>query len=259
MGSSEVVSFEGRILELLEGVRTGTVDVAAAASTLRDLPFSDLSYARVDHHRELRTPMPEIVYGPGKTTDQVRGIVEALLANNLGPIVVTRCTEDQRSAVAQLAEVSGHPIREARAIGTIAIARNVRETSGKVVVTTGGTADLPVAEEAALIAELLGTKVEMIPDIGVAGLHRVLAVRERLRGADAIVVVAGMEGAIASVIGGLVAAPVVACPTSVGYGASFGGLAALLAMLSSCVPGVACVNIDDGVGAGYIAALIATR
>lgn len=254
-----MVTFEERILELLEGVRAGTVDVSAAASTLRNLPFSDLTYARVDHHRELRTPMPEIVYGPGKTPDQVRGIVGALLANNLGPIVVTRCSDDQRTEVTRLAIASGHPVREAPAIGTIAIARNVRETSGRVIVTTGGTADLPVAEEAVLIAELLGAKVELISDIGVAGLHRVLAVQERLHSADAIVVVAGMEGAIASVIGGLVAVPVVACPTSVGYGASFGGLAALLAMLSSCVPGVACVNIDDGIGAGYIAALIATR
>lgn len=259
MGLSEVVTFEERILELLEGVRAGTVDVPAAASTLRNLPFSELSYARVDHHRELRTPMPEIVYGPGKTPDQVRGIVEALLANNTGPIVVTRCSDVQRAVVSELAVASGHPLRESPAIGTVAIARNVREAGGKVVVTTGGTADLPVAEEAVLIAELLGADVELIADIGVAGLHRVLAVREQLLSADAIVVVAGMEGAIASVIGGLVAAPVVACPTSVGYGASFGGLAALLAMLSSCVPGVACVNIDDGIGAGYIAALIANR
>lgn len=256
---AETAPFEQRLLELLDAVRGGVVPVADAAVALRDLPFSDLGYARVDHHRELRTPLPEIVYGPGKSPVQVQGIVERLLESNIGPIIVSRCTPEQRAVVSQLAEEAGHPIVEAISVGTIGIERNVQARAGRVIVTTGGTADLPVAEEAVLVARLLGAEVGLIPDIGVAGLHRVLSVREQLSAADAIVVVAGMEGAIASVIGGLVGSPVVACPTSVGYGASFGGLAALLGMLSSCSPGVACVNIDDGVGAGYIAGLIARR
>ena len=257
--AAETTPFENRLLELLDAVRSGVVEVADAAATLRDLPFSDLGYARVDHHRELRTPMPEIVYGPGKSPAQVQGIVERLLESNVGPIIVSRCTPQQRAVVSQLAEAAGLPIVEATSIGTIGIERNIQSHAGRVIVTTGGTADLPVAEEAVLVARLLGADVGLIPDIGVAGLHRVLSVREQLSAADAIVVVAGMEGALASVIGGLVGSPVVACPTSVGYGASFGGLAALLGMLSSCSPGVACVNIDDGIGAGYIAGLIVRR
>jgi NCAIR mutase (PurE)-related protein len=251
--------FEDRLRELLAELAAGTTSEAEALSLLRDLPFADLGFAKVDRHRELRQGACEIVYAEGKTVEQVRGIVASLLAGNAGPILVTRADDEQRSVVRSLAEATGASVEERARSRAIAIVRSVPETGGRVMVVTAGTSDLPVAEEAALTASLLGPEVELVADVGVAGMHRLAGIRERLEGADAIVVVAGMEGALASVVGGLVSRPVVACPTSVGYGASFGGLAALLAMLSSCTPGVVCVNIDDGVGAGFAAALIARR
>jgi NCAIR mutase (PurE)-related protein len=191
--------------------------------------------------------------------EQVEGIVGQLLEGNAGPILVTRADEDQLRAVLTLGEQAGHLVESKPRSRAIAILRNVPPAIGRVLVVTAGTSDLPVAEESALTASVLGAGVELIGDVGVAGLHRIASVRDELEAADVVVVVAGMEGALASVVGGLVSCPVIACPTSVGYGASFGGLAALLAMLSSCTPGVVCVDIDDGVGAGYTAALIARR
>ena len=251
--------FQERLRTLLEGVAAGTVDPEAAGRELRDLPFADLGFARVDHHRELRQGACEIVFGQGKTIEQVESIVRQLLEGNEGPVMVTRASPEQIDAVRGVARSAGLDVIERPRSGAVAVVRNVPPAIGRVLVVTGGTSDLPVAEEAALVAALMGAEVEVLADVGVAGLHRLAAIRDDLDRSDAIVVVAGMEGALASVVGGLVARPVIACPTSVGYGASFGGLAALLSMLSSCTPGVVCVNIDDGVGAGYTAALIARR
>jgi NCAIR mutase (PurE)-related protein len=255
MGSA----FERRLQALLGRVASGSLSAEEAAKELRDLPFADLGFARVDTHRELRQGVCEIVLGQGKTVEQVAGIVEQLLQGNEGPVLVSRADAGQRGAVRDLARSAGLEVDERPRSGAIAIVRNVPGPLGLVFIVTAGTADLPVAEEALLTASLMGAGVELVPDVGVAGLHRVAGVRDRLWEADAVVVAAGMDAALASVVGGLARCPVVACPTSVGYGASFGGLAALLAMLSSCAPGVVCVNIDDGLGAGYVAAQIATR
>lgn len=258
-GREPATPFEARLHELLGQVAAGSVPAAEAVERLRDLPFADLGYARVDRHRELRQGLAEVVFAPGKTVEQVEGIVRQLLAGNAGPVLVSRCTEEQAEAVRRVAAEQGLETAEAPRSGAVAVLRGVPRPAGRVLVLTAGTSDLPVAEEAALTARVVGAEVEVESDVGVAGLHRVSALRPRLAQADAVVVVAGMEGALASVVGGLSPVPVVACPTSVGYGATFGGLAALLAMLSSCVPGVVCVGIDDGVGAGYAAALIARR
>ena len=249
--------YERRLGELLESVAAGATTPEAARLALRDLPFADLGFAKVDHHRELRQGACEIVFAQGKTTEQVVAIVERLLSGNDGPVLVSRAAPEQAAAVRGLAVAHAIPLLERPASGAVALARNVPEPVGDALILTAGTADLPVAEEAALTATLIGAGTEIVADVGVAGLHRLAAKRERLAAADAIVVVAGMEGALASVVGGMATCPVIACPTSVGYGASFGGLAALLAMLSSCTPGTVCVDIDDGVGAGYAAALIA--
>jgi pyridinium-3,5-biscarboxylic acid mononucleotide synthase len=249
--------FERRLRSLLDQVAAGSVSIQDAVEALRDLPFADLGFARVDHHRELRQGACEIVFAQGKTVQEVSGIVDRLLEGNVGPILVTRADQSQRDAVRALAQAASLPVEERPRSQAIAVIRGLPAPSGRVLVVTAGTSDLPVAEEAVLTARLMGAEVELLADVGVAGLHRLAAIRDRLEAADAIVVAAGMEGALASVVGGLVARPVIACPTSVGYGASFGGLAALLAMLSSCTPGVVCVDIDDGVGAGYAAALIA--
>jgi pyridinium-3,5-biscarboxylic acid mononucleotide synthase len=251
--------FQRRLTALLNDVSSGTISVEAAAEALRDLPFSDLGYAKVDHHRELRQGVCEIVFAEPKTVEEVAGIVERLLAGNEGPVLVTRATPAHAAAVRRLAGRAGLPVEERSRSRTIAILREVPPPAGCVLIVTAGTADVPVAHEAELTARLMGAGTALVADVGVAGLHRVAAIRERIRDADAVVVVAGMEGALASVVGGLATGPVIACPTSVGYGASFGGLAALLAMLSSCTPGTVCVDIDDGVGAGYAAALIARR
>jgi pyridinium-3,5-biscarboxylic acid mononucleotide synthase len=251
--------FEGRISDLLTRVAAGEVPAEEALEQLRELPFADLGFAKVDHHRELRQGSCEIVYASGKTVGQVEGIVRQLLDGNSGPILVSRADEEQLNAVQALADVAGYPTDSRPRSRAIAILRNVPAAAGRVLVVTAGTSDLPVAEEASLTATVLGTDVVVIGDVGVAGMHRVAAIRDDLEAADVVIVVAGMEGALASVIGGMAARPVIACPTSVGYGASFGGLAALLSMLSSCTPGVVCVDIDDGIGAGYSAALIARR
>jgi hypothetical protein len=255
--SSTASPFEGRLTDLLRDVAAGAVQPDAALAALRDLPFADLGYARVDHHRELRQGQCEIVFAPGKGVHEVAGIVRQLLAGNEGPVLVSRADADQRGAVRTVAAEFGLPVEDRPRPGAIAVLRNVPPATGLVLVVTAGTSDLAVAEEAQLTASLMGVEAPLVADVGVAGLHRVAAVRDRIEAADAVVVLAGMEGALASVVGGLARGPVVACPTSVGYGASFGGLAALLAMLSSCTPGIVCVDIDDGVGAGFAAALMA--
>jgi NCAIR mutase (PurE)-related protein len=249
--------YEVRLRDLLEEVAAGDLPPAMAAERLRDLPFSDLGFAKVDHHRELRQGVCEIVYADGKTRQELSSIVRRLLEGNDGPILVSRADPEAARAVAEEAEGAGVRVVERPRARCVALLRNQAPRIGNALIITAGTSDLPVAEEAELTACVMGVETEIVADVGVAGLHRLSAVRPRLAAADAIVVIAGMEGALASVVAGLAPCPVIACPTSVGYGASFGGLAALLSMLSSCAPGVACVNVDDGVGAGYTAALIA--
>jgi hypothetical protein len=251
--------YEERLRGLLERVATGEVAADQAAEELRDLPFADLGFAKVDHHRELRQGYCEIVYAQGKLPAEVGAIVGQLLNGNDGPILATRADPEHIGAVRAAATAHGVEVVERPRARCVAISRNVPTPRGRVLVVTAGTSDLAVAEEAELTAYLMGADAEIVADVGVAGLHRLDAARESLSAADAVVVVAGMEGSLASVVGGIATCPVIACPTSVGYGASFGGLAALLSMLSSCAPGVACVNVDDGVGAGYIASMIARR
>jgi NCAIR mutase (PurE)-related protein len=250
-------TYTAALEELLRGVAEGSVPVAAALESLRRLPFSDLGFARVDHHRSLRQGVVEFVYAPGKTRGQMLAIVEAQLEDDESSVVVTRVTAEDAAAIRTLAESRGLEVVLRESAGLLAIPRAVPEARGRLLILTAGTSDLPVAEEAETVASLLGAGVRVIADVGVAGLHRLLAELPEIERADAIVVVAGMDGALASVVGGLARAPVIACPTSVGYGASFGGLSALLAMLSSCAPGVAVVGVDDGVGAGTVGALIA--
>ena len=249
--------FEARLLRLLADVKDGRRLPADALEVLRDLPFEDLGFARPDHHRELRQGMIEFVYAPGKTPAQLEEIVRRLLDGNSGSVIVTRADGAAVAAVAAIARESGLEPEVVEDAGLVAIPRGVPEPAGRHLILTAGTADLPVAREAEVVARLLGAETRLIADVGVAGVHRLLAELPAIREADVIVVVAGMEGALASVVGGLASVPLIACPTSVGYGASFGGLAALLAMISSCAPGSAVVNIDDGVGAGTIGALIA--
>jgi NCAIR mutase (PurE)-related protein len=250
-------TYTATLEELLRGVAEGSVPVEAALESLRRLPFSDLGFARVDHHRSLRQGVVEFVYAPGKTRGQLLAIVEAQLEHDESSVVVTRVTAEDAAAIRTLAESRGLEVVLREPAGLLAIPRAVPEARGRLLILTAGTSDLPVAEEAETVASLLGVGVRVIADVGVAGLHRLLAELPEIEQADAIIVVAGMDAALASVVGGLARVPVIACPTSVGYGASFGGLSALLAMLSSCAPGVAVVGVDDGVGAGTVGALIA--
>ena len=240
----------GDIRGLLERVRDGRVTTEQALEQLRDLPFQDLGYARIDHHRPLRTGSPEVVLGKGKTPQQVAGIVGALWGRG-NPVLVTKTGQEAFSAVLEIApEAEYHELAGAIVVPSPG---NRRRQPGTVIVTAG-TADLPVAEEARLTAELMGQEAALIADVGVAGLHRLLEKLPQIRKARIIIVVAGMDAALPSVVAGLVSVPVIAVPTSTGYGASFDGLAALLSMLNSCAPGVAVVNIDNGFGAGYLAA-----
>jgi NCAIR mutase (PurE)-related protein len=236
---------------LLQDVQAGHLGVDDALSRLAGLPFEDLGFARVDHHRALRAGGPEAVFCPGKTPEQVTAIVARLAAHHAN-VLATRC----EPAVAAAVEAAGLPCVYHALPRLLVVRPEPVEGVGLVVVAAAGTADLPVAEEAALVAEALGNRVERLADCGVAGLHRLLVHRELLAEASAIVAVAGMEGALPSVIGGLVDRPVIAVPTSVGYGASLNGLAALLAMLNSCAPGVSVVNIDNGYGAAHQASQI---
>ena len=253
--SDNTASDGGDIQRLLEQVRDGQLTTQQAMERLRDLPYQDLGYARVDHHRPLRTGSPEVVLGKGKTPQQIAGIVAALRGRG-HPVLVTKAGWDAYAAVVEASpEAEYH-----EPAGAIVIQSKSGEpkTPGTLIITAG-TADLPVAEEALLTARLMGQDPTLIADVGVAGLHRLLARLPEIREAKVIVVVAGMDAALPSVLAGLVSAPVIAVPTSAGYGASFDGLAALLAMLNSCAPGVAAVNIDNGFGAGYLAAQINRR
>ncbi|HEX6212503.1 MAG TPA: nickel pincer cofactor biosynthesis protein LarB [Methylomirabilota bacterium] len=236
---------------MLDDVQLGRVSVEAALARLAGLPFEDLGFARLDHHRAVRAGGPEAVFCPGKTAEQVVAIVGRLAAHHAN-VLATRCEPTMAAAV----EAAGLPCRYHAIARVLLVRPEPVEAVGLIVVAAAGTADLPVAEEAALVAEALGNRVERLTDCGVAGLHRLLAHREVLAEANAIVAVAGMEGALPSVIGGLVDRPVIAVPTSVGYGTSLGGLAALLAMLNSCAPGVSVVNIDNGYGAAHQASQI---
>jgi NCAIR mutase (PurE)-related protein len=243
----------GDLLSLLEDVRRGDVDPAAALDRLAHLPYRDLGFARVDNHRELRQGAPEAVLGEGKEPAEIEAIVAAMLADGAGSVLVTRADAPARAAVRRAAPDALEDERARLAW----VARGVPAARGAVAIVSGGTADGPVVTETRVRAELLGTGVAVHQDVGVAGLHRLAVAVDDLERADCVVVVAGQDAALASVVGGLVAAPVIAVPTSTGYGAALGGVTALLSMLCSCAAGVAVVNIDDGLGAGTIAARIA--
>jgi len=243
---------QGKTMELLQKIQNGEISPEQAMIKLRMEPFEDLGYARVDHHRELRQGVAEVIYGEGKTPEQITGIVTAMQNKGHKTILVTRMSKDSAEAVAKSINFTYHELARVGIVGEMPEPDGI----GKIVVSTGGTTDMPVAEEAALTAEALGNEVIRLYDVGVAGLHRLLSKLEIIMSARAIVAVAGMEGALPSVIGGLVDCPVIAVPASIGYGANFGGLSALLTMLNSCASGVCVVNIDNGFGGGYLASLI---
>ena len=242
-----------KLEDLLKSVKSGKATLSEAIARLKSLPFEDLGFTRIDHHRSLRKGFPEVIWGEGKTSGQILSIMKQLRAKGQN-ILITRLEEKKAKAIQRVFPKSQyyaeskvlthltHPVKS--------------EGKGTILVITAGTTDIPVAEEAAITAQIMGNRVETLYDVGVAGIHRLLSEREKLEAARVLVVVAGMEGALPSVIGGLVDRPVIAVPTSVGYGTSFGGITALLAMLNSCASGVAVVNIDNGFGAGYMASLI---
>jgi NCAIR mutase (PurE)-related protein len=239
------------IRNLLEAVKNGSVSIEEATAKLKTLPFDDLGYAMIDHHRQLRNGCPEVIFCAGKNVRQVEGIVTNLLEVGNTNVLATRATEEMAQAVRKIyPDAEWNP--SAR---TIVIQRQPVEKSGigKILVVTAGTSDIPVADEAVVTAEFLGNEVERICDVGVAGIHRLFAKLENIISATVIIVIAGMEGALPSVIGGLTDKPIIAVPTSIGYGTSFGGITALLAMLNSCANGISVVNIDNGFGAAYIA------
>jgi hypothetical protein len=243
---------QDQLRALFEQVRDGAVDIDAAVLRMRHMPFEDLGFAKIDHHRELRHGMPEVILAKGKTPEQVTAIAGRLLENSTN-VLITRASCDCAKLVTT--ELSGGEFYPLSGVVRFWRDRTIRG-KGKIAVVCAGTSDIPVAEEAQLTAEVMGNIVDTIHDIGVAGIHRLMHNRERLTEARVIVVCAGMEGALPSAVGGLVSCPVIAVPTSVGYGASFNGLAALLGMLNSCASNVTVVNIDNGFGAGYVASLI---
>ncbi len=238
--------------EILEQVRDGALSVEKALLLIKKKPFEDIGYAKVDHHRSVRQGAPEVIFGAGKEASQIAGIVDSMKKNGQKTILIARLSPKKAKKVAKRHELTYH--EQAR----IGIVGKIPELSGigKIVVATGGTSDIPVAEEAALTAEVHGNEVVRLYDVGVAGLHRLLSHLDEIMNASVIIAIAGMEGALASVIGGLADCPVIAVPTSVGYGASMHGVSALLSMLNSCASGVSVVNIDNGYGAGYVATQI---
>ena len=240
------------IEKILQAVRAGEIDDADASERIKNLSYEDIGYARVDHARAERQGFPEVIFGEGKTSAQICGIFEKLLARRPN-VLITRTNKDVYGDVRNI-------YTDAEWHESPRMIRVVRDTTelgvGEITVVTAGTSDIPVAEEAALTTEAMGNRVKRVWDAGVAGIHRILAERELLQNSRVVIVVAGMEGALPSVVGGLVAVPVIAVPTSVGYGASFGGIAALLGMLNSCASNVTVVNIDNGFGAGFVASLI---
>jgi NCAIR mutase (PurE)-related protein len=240
------------IEKILENVRDGAMTPEEAMLKLKIEPFEDLGFAKVDHHRELRQGTAEVIYGAGKTDEHIVEIAKALRAHGQKTVLVTRISRETADFVAGELPIDYNSAARIGIIGTLP----EPDGDGKVVVATGGTSDIPVAEEAAITAEALGNRVQRLYDVGVSGVHRLLSHAEDIMSARVIVAVAGMEGALASVVGGLADCPVIGVPTSVGYGAAFGGVAAMLSMLNSCASGVSVVNIDNGFGAGYLASMI---
>lgn len=240
------------IRKLLESVRQGTTSVDDALLEIKKAPFEDIGYAKVDLHRKIRQGVAEVIYGAGKTPEQIAGIVDAMLQNGQKRILITRMSQEAAEFLA------AKHLLDYRKDAKVGIIGGFPEPDGigKVIIATGGTSDIPVAEEAALTAQIHGSEVVRLYDVGVSGVHRLLSHMELIMGASVIIAIAGMEGALASVVGGLADCPVIAVPTSVGYGASFGGVSALLSMLNSCASGVSVVNIDNGFGAGYLANMI---
>ena len=243
---------ENEVRQLLESLSKGEVSVDEALLKLKTKPFEDIGYARVDTHRGIRQGIPEVIFGSGKTPEQIVGIAKTLVKNGQENILITRLSEDKAEEIKKSLKITYFKEAKIGLVGEKTKASGI----GKIVVATGGTSDIPVAEEAAVTAEMLGNDVLRLYDVGVAGLHRLLSNMEVIMDASVIIAIAGMEGALASVIGGLADCPVIAVPTSVGYGASFNGLSALLSMLNSCASGVSVVNIDNGFGAGYLAHMI---
>jgi NCAIR mutase (PurE)-related protein len=243
---------QDQLRTLLEEVRTGAIEVDAAVDRMRHMPFEDLGFAKLDHHRALRHGLTEVIFGKGKTPEQI-AVIAARLLEKSANLLITRTDESVASRLKQtFPDAEYFPLS-----GSVRVWRDrAIRGKGKLAVVCAGTSDIPVAEEAQVTAEVMGNEVEAIYDVGVAGIHRLIASSERLSQARVVVVAAGMEGALPSVVGGMVSAPVIAVPTSVGYGASFHGLAALLGMLNSCASNVTVVNIDNGFGAGYVASLI---
>ena len=244
---------ERELRHLLDGVKSGAVSPDVAVSRLRRAPFEDLGFAKIDTHRALRQGAAEVVYGAGKTPEQILAIVRRMREGGAKTVLATRLSAEASAALlAAKADVDFDPLSRLAVVGE----KPEPDGKGEICVCCAGTSDLPVAEEAARTAEALGNRVVRLTDVGVAGLHRLLAHLEELQRARVVIAIAGMEGALASVVGGLVSAPVLAVPTSVGYGASFGGVSALLSMLNSCASGVAVLNIDNGFGAGFLASRI---
>ena len=240
------------IKRILEDVRDGRMPVEDALLAIKKEPFADIGYAKVDLHRGIRQGAAEVIYGAGKTPEQIAGILETMKLNGQKTVLITRLSPEAAGEVKRTQDIAYYPEGRAAVWGEIPRPDGI----GKIVVATGGTSDIPVAEEAALTAQVHGNEVVRLYDVGVAGLHRLLAHLDEIMSASVIIAIAGMEGALASVIGGLADCPVIAVPTSVGYGASFHGLSALLSMLNSCASGMSVVNIDNGFGAGYLASMI---
>jgi pyridinium-3,5-biscarboxylic acid mononucleotide synthase len=243
-----------QLLQLLRSVQDGAMSPEDAATDLANLPFEDIGFAKIDHHRALRSDMPEVIFAAGKSHQQTVAIFDRI-ANSGVDVLATKADEETFLAIQSIVQAATyHPLARC-----VTLRQTARVVLGNVVVVCAGTSDLPIAEEASVTAELFGTNVTRICDVGVAGIHRLLAQRPLLQQADVIVACAGMEGALPSVIGGMVGVPVIAVPTSVGYGASLHGIAALLGMLNACSPNISVVNIDNGFGAGYLATLIARQ
>ncbi|WHH56816.1 nickel pincer cofactor biosynthesis protein LarB [Petroclostridium sp. X23] len=242
-----------RLRDLLGKVKNEELDIDSALEKLKTLPYEDLGYAKIDHHRAIRNGYPEVIYCPGKSLEHIKGIVKHMIEYKDNNILASRASKEVYEAIKEVTDDAEY-YELARTV--VVMKKDIPKTSKKILVVTGGTADIPVAEEAAVTAETLGNTVERLYDVGVAGIHRLLSKTDVLMQANVLIVVAGMEGALASVVGGLVDKPVIAVPTSVGYGANFGGLSSLLCMLNSCASGVGVVNIDNGFGAAYLASMI---
>lgn len=240
------------IKQILDSVKNGSISVEDALLKIKEKPFEDIDFAKVDLHRKIRQGAAEVIYGAGKTVSQIVGIIETMQKNGQEHILITRLKEKAADEIREKVPLKYYPDSKMGIIGD----NPEPDGIGKIVIATGGTSDIPVAEEAALTAKALGNEVVCLFDVGVAGLHRLLSHLDELMSASVIIAIAGMEGALASVIGGLADCPVIAVPTSVGYGASFDGLSALLSMMNSCASGVSVVNIDNGFGAGYLASMI---